>query len=205
MACIIIIPCKCVYWCTKMACSKLNTSDLSKVRNEALSAAAKWYDIGLELGMTADDLDVIQKANDDPKVCLREMLRQWLSGMDPESSWEGLIAALRKPVVNYPALASEIEQKFCFTSTEDQMRVDLLQLNDQRSLSIKRRPSPKPRHRILSVKDPWKRELVQSFKGITSREVTEDLVEKAKQCIKHCNERYNLVPFEKLLNENQVS
>ena len=85
------------------------------------------------------------------------------------------------------------------------MQVDLLQLNDQRSLSIKRRPSPKPRHRILSVKDPWKRELVQSFKGVTSREVTEDLVEKAKQCIKHCNERYNLVPLEKLLNENQVN
>ena len=99
-----------------MACSKLNTSDLSKVRNEALSAAAKWYDIGLELGMTADDLDVIQKANDNPKVCLREMLRQWLSGMDPEPSWEALIAALRKPVVNYPALASDIEQKFCSTS-----------------------------------------------------------------------------------------
>ena len=48
-----------------MACSKLTTSDLSKVRNEVFSAAAKWYDIGLELGVTADDLDrqmMIQKS-----------------------------------------------------------------------------------------------------------------------------------------------
>lgn len=36
-----------------MACSKLSASDLSKVRNEILSAAVKWYDVGLELGMTA--------------------------------------------------------------------------------------------------------------------------------------------------------
>ena len=96
-----------------MACSKLTTSHLSRVRNEVLSAAAKWYDIGLELGVTADYLDAIKKANDDPQDCLRELLKRWLSNVDPQPSWEALVAALRNPAVNYPALASEIELKFC--------------------------------------------------------------------------------------------
>ena len=216
-----------------MACSKLNTRDLSKVRNEVLSAAAKWYDIGLELGMSVDYLDTVKKENDDQKDCLREMLRQWLSGVDPEPSWESLVAALRIPVVNYPALASEIELKFCGVSVEsieNQMQpiplhpncvtdnelatqqsqsqsttipepVDVL--NDQPS--TKTRPVPKPHHsKTLSVDDPWKRELVQSLEDATSSEVTQDLVEKAEKCIKHSSERYNLLEFEKILNENQV-
>ena len=220
-----------------MACSKLTTSDLSKVRNEVFSAAAKWYDIGLELGVSADDLDTIKKANDDPKECLREMLRQWLSKVDLEPTWEALIAALRIPAVNYPALANEIKLKFCDAptkSTETNQQPVTSPLNgvtdcDQTaqpgSATIepmdmiddslgastpKPRPVPKShRSRSKSIDEPLKRELVQSFKGATSCEVTSDQIEKAEECIfKEIGareERYSLIEFDKILNENQVS
>ena len=111
-ACMIVVvwihPLNCMTF-LMMACSKLSTSDLSKVRNEILPAAAKWYDIGLELGMSADYLDTI-KANNNPQECSLKMLRQWLLA---EPSWEARITALRSPTINYSALASKIENKYC--------------------------------------------------------------------------------------------
>ena len=176
-----------------MACNKpLTTSDLSKVRNEVFSAAAKWYDIGLELGVSADDLDTIKKANDDPKDCLREMLRHWLS---KEPSWEALTAALRNPAVNYPTIASEIEQKFCGAATESPVADDyeqtvssprfplatpsttsidadlVLRADDlvnrppaAASTPKPRQPVPKPHHsRTPTVDDPHQHGLAQSL------------------------------------------
>ena len=212
-----------------MACSKpLTTSDLSKVRNEVFSAAAKWYDIGLELGVSADDLDTIKKANDDPKECLREMLRQWLPKVDPQPSWEALVAALRIPAVNYATLAHEIELKYqqpvslpitdvcdvsvivtdCDLMTKDVEPVDVMK--DYLAVSTpKPRPVPKPRHRRSKCMDELlKHELVQLFEGATSCEVTSDQIEKAKKCIKEIGaqeEIYSLIEFDKMLNENQVS
>ena len=218
-----------------MACSKLSTSDLSKVRNEILSAAAKWYDIGLELGMTADYLDTIRKTNDDPQDCLRELLRRWLSGVDPQPSWKGLITALSSPAVKYHALASEIEEKYSsgnagirVRSVSCHLNANNLNVTDPDNTDIisscedvlpsqfvppKSTPKPKPRRRrnafVLADHDKWirKRELIQLFKGISSREVSLDQIEKANQCIKHGgtrSERYQFLEFEKVLNENQV-
>ena len=201
-----------------MACSKLSTGDLSKVRNEILSAAAKWYDIGLELGMTADYLDTIRKTNDDPQDCLRELLRRWLSGVDPQPSWKALITALSTPVVNYHALASEIEEKynsgnagihvpllesvFCHPSTNN------MSDHEPEGALLNRFPPPRPTAKPRRLRGGWRYELIQSFEGITSHEATPDQIQKAKQCIKRggtYKERYQLLEFEKLLNENQVS
>ena len=196
-----------------MAYSKLSTSDLSNVRNEVTFAAARWYDIGLELGMTADYLDTIKKANDDPQVCLREMLRHWLLS---EPSWEALITALRSPAIEYSALAGEIEKKYRNTAIVSAVPhehpvstvPDPVDTN-QSVIPLKPRPIPKPRHQrsSMSQNSYWKHQLVQSFEGITSCELSEDQLEKAKQCIRNggtYKERYHLVEFEKLLDENQV-
>ena len=172
-----------------MACSKLSTSDLSRVRNEVLSAAAKWYNIGLDLGMSPDYLDTIEKANNDAQECLLKMLRQWLLA---KPSWESLIAALRGPAINYSALASEIEKKYCSTTIE----------------CAERHEHPVSGHGYMVQNNHWKLELVKSFEGITSHEVSKEQLEKAKQCIEHGGtrkERYHIIEFEKLLDENQVS
>jgi hypothetical protein len=193
-----------------MACSKLSTSDLSKVRNEILSAAAKWYDIGLELGLTPDYLDTIKRANVDSQDCLRELLRRWLSSVDPQPSWKALITALSTPAVNYHALGSEIEQKFSSENMTEPDNADIEGVLQNQFPSP--RPTPKLRRQRnninIAAHEGWKRELIQSFEDITSREVTPDQIEKANQCIKHGgtrNERYKVLEFERLLNENQVS
>ena len=192
-----------------------------------LSAAAKWYDLGLELGLTADYLDTIKKANDDPQDCLRELLRHWLSGVDPQPSWKALVAALRSPAVNYPALANDIGQKRCSTAAEPQIHVQFVSVrhpspnrvtepdNDTGGVLHNQfpasRPIPKPRRQgsINVLDDRWKCELVQSFEDITSlSQVSQSQIEKAEQCINYGGtrkDRYHLIDFEKLLNINKVS
>ena len=206
-----------------MACSKLSTSDLSNVINEVLPAAAKWYNIGLQLGMSADYLDTI-KLNNDPQECSLKMLRQWLLA---EPSWEALITALRSPTINYSALADKIEKKYCSVEPAietHQQPVDQnsvsepevlgshptkITVPDPVDLLVTKQLPPKP-SRIPKLWSQWKRELVQSFTDITTQscKVSESQLEKAKQCVKHGDnhrKRYQFVEFEKLLSENKVS
>ena len=170
-----------------MVCSKLSTSDLSKVRNEVLAAAAKWYDIGLELGMSADYLDTI-KANNNPQECSLKMLRQWLLAAP---SWEARIAALHSPTINYSALASKIENKYCSVEPAietHQQPVDQnsvsepevqgshptkITVPDPVELLVTKQRPPKPsRIPKLCKRSQWKRELVQSFTDITTQSCT---------------------------------
>lgn len=181
--------------------------------------------------MTADYLDTIRKTSDDPQDCLRELLRRWLSGVDPQPSWKALITALSTPAVNYHALASEIEDRYSSRNAGIHVRSVSCHLNannlnvteadnadisegvlPSQFVSPRSTPKPKPRRQrntfVLADHDKWKHELIQLFKGISSREVSLDQIEKANQCIKHGgthSERYQLLEFEKVLNENQVN
>ena len=54
----------------------------------------------------------------------------------------------------------------------------------------------------------WKQALVQSFEGFSASQISQNHIEKARQCIRNGgsrHERYTLVPFERILNDNQVS
>lgn len=55
---------------------------------------AKWYDLGLGLGVCADDLDAIRKDSTTSGECLREMLKLWLSKTPVKAN---LIKALNDP------------------------------------------------------------------------------------------------------------
>ena len=88
--------------------------DLKAVRGKVLSVASKWYDVGLELDLSADELDAIKMANhDDPKDCLRDLISVWLSRIDLKPTWRALSSALRNPAVGQQALADTIEQHHC--------------------------------------------------------------------------------------------
>ena len=53
----------------------------------------------------------------------------------------------------------------------------------------------------------WKCVLVQSFEGFSASQVSQHHVENARQCISKGGsrrERYTLIPFETILNDNQV-
>ena len=94
--------------------SVLSKRDLKSVRREVVAIASKWYDVGLELDLSADELDAIKKANrDNPQDCLRDLLRLWLSRVDTKPTWRALSNALTSPAVNEQALADTIERKHC--------------------------------------------------------------------------------------------
>ncbi len=47
----------------------------------------------------------------EPMDCMMDMVKEWLNTSEP--SWEGLIAALRHPLVGKLALAGQLEDKYC--------------------------------------------------------------------------------------------
>jgi hypothetical protein len=83
--------------------SELTADDLAVVQSKAWNARSKWYNIGLQLGLKADDLDCIHGPDS-----FTEMLKQWLRQESIEKTWDKLIKALQSEPVNYGALATSI-------------------------------------------------------------------------------------------------
>ncbi len=91
----------------------LGPNDLLAILRELLEVSADWYNIGLVLKLTPGILNAMKVGTyKEPRDCLRDMLYEWLS-TSPDPSWEGLIAALRDPVVGKVALARQLEAKYC--------------------------------------------------------------------------------------------
>ncbi len=103
---------------------------LLDVLTELLKVSADWYNIGLALNMSSGTLDAMEGPYKRPRDCLRDMLKEWLS-TSPDPSWEGLIAALRHPVVGKETLARQLEAKHCTQAP------------------------PEGRYRVLPGKRPW--------------------------------------------------
>jgi hypothetical protein len=89
----------------RIGTSELTIADLAAVQSKAWSARRKWYNIGLQLGLKADDLDCIHGPDDDS---FREMLGEWLRQESIEKTWDKVIKALRSETVNYGTLAKSI-------------------------------------------------------------------------------------------------
>ena len=70
---------------------------------------AKWYNLGLELGIPAGTLDSIQQTNrlvtDD---CFRETLLTWLRSYELRPSWSRLARSLRAAPVGLGELADQL-------------------------------------------------------------------------------------------------
>ena len=92
---------------------QLTIEDLRIVQLAILRAARKWYDIGLELRIYPDKLDGIRETyQNNPDDCLRELLKTWLSGDDPNTNWKSIVAALRSPAVGHQYLANKIRVEY---------------------------------------------------------------------------------------------
>jgi hypothetical protein len=101
-----IIPSKKV----KLAATKtLHRSDLAKVKRTIWAARSKWYDLGLELGITSDDLDTIEGDYKKIDPQFRAMLKVWLRS--DHATWSALADALRQRPVGYEDLANELPQE----------------------------------------------------------------------------------------------
>ena len=88
--------------------SVLTKFDLRELLSRLFPVRAKWYNFGLGLGLSSDDLDAIKNSEhcEGPDNCLREVLKGWLSTKNPEKA--DLINALRQPFVGYHCLANEL-------------------------------------------------------------------------------------------------
>ena len=74
-------------------------------------ARRKWYYIGLCLGVSKTDLDIIESNyRQDTDSCFRKMLTLWLKQVS--GTWQMLIDALHDKTVGYHSLADSIEAEF---------------------------------------------------------------------------------------------
>ena len=91
----------------------LTSSDIKIVQDKTWKARGKWYQIGIRLGMSTDDLDTIRSAvhRQDDDDYFTDMLSKWLRRRD--ATWEALAKALRSEQVGYSDIADSI-----FTSSQ---------------------------------------------------------------------------------------
>ena len=90
----------------------LITDDLGDVLESVWEARAKWYNIGLKLGVSVGTLDSINKAaNQNPDNCLTAVIKDWLKNGKPKPSWAAVAKALKSPMVGYGHLAEQLPQQ----------------------------------------------------------------------------------------------
>ena len=78
------------------------------VQNAVWEGRAQWYDIGLQLGLTAGDLDAISENHPrNAGRCFTETLKEWLRTCE-HPSWSSLARCLRAPPVGLGELADQI-------------------------------------------------------------------------------------------------
>ena len=74
--------------------------------------ATKWRNIGLELSITTEALDIIKVDNPtEVQNCCRAMLKMWLQ-KDTEASWEKLIYAITAAEKHYHSASVETGKIF---------------------------------------------------------------------------------------------
>ena len=84
--------------------------DFLDLLSNLLSKAASWNPIGIQLGLSPDELDIIRADSSDVQECLRKVLRRWYD-RTPHPSWKEVVAALRAPLLGELKLAKELESK----------------------------------------------------------------------------------------------
>ena len=87
----------------------LTEDDLVLVQNAVWKGRAKWYNIGLQLGLIAGTLDAIRQTNNnDAGDCLTTVLKEWLRRSELQPSWSRLAVSLRALSVGLGYLAEQL-------------------------------------------------------------------------------------------------
>ena len=107
---------------SQLAGQQLSEKDLLKVMEELADVRAKWYNIGLGLGLSVGTLDGIKTDHSNISDCLREALKTWLKAYLPPPTWSKVVEALGTKTVGEAKLATDLECKYC--STQDTSTAD---------------------------------------------------------------------------------
>ena len=73
---------------------------LKSVRSLLFAIKKKWYSIGVELELSADELDAIKASSSDHGECLMEMIKIWLKSTNPPPTWKALSDALNSDPID---------------------------------------------------------------------------------------------------------
>ena len=98
---------------SQLAGQQLTEKDLLNVMEELADVRAKWYNIGLGLGVSVGTLDGIHAEHSNTSDCLRETLKKWLNSYPPHPTWSKVVEALRTKIVDKTRLATDLECKYC--------------------------------------------------------------------------------------------
>ena len=85
--------------------------ELIDLLNDLHGKAVKWYDIGIQLHLSTEELDAIKYDSKDVNECFRNMLKKWRLKTHPPPTWRALIIALKARAVDEQVLAEELEIK----------------------------------------------------------------------------------------------
>ena len=89
----------------------LSIDDLGVVNEASLDARIKWYEIGLELGISPDTLNAIkEESQSNSGTCLRNTLMYWLQN-STNRNWRALANAMSSRTVGRQDIADRILQK----------------------------------------------------------------------------------------------
>ena len=74
--------------------------------NSLLPKAAKWNSLGIQLGLSTDELDIIRANSMDVEECLRKVLQRWHDKtLNP--TWQEIVTALK--AMDEARFAKELE------------------------------------------------------------------------------------------------
>ena len=77
------------------------------------NADKKWHNIGLQLGLSKEELSHIGANYRPRQERLCKTVDLWLQGVDPIPTWEGLVVALKSQTVKEYHLAKIVEENYC--------------------------------------------------------------------------------------------
>lgn len=89
-----------------MANDALSVDALKHLLEDLFEVRAKWYNLGLQLGVPAGTLDSVRSADDG--ASLREMLKWWLRQGEPPATGLVLVNALSSHTVGEGLLAGQL-------------------------------------------------------------------------------------------------
>lgn len=83
--------------------------------NSLISKAAKWDSLGIQLGLSPDELDIIKANSQDVEECLKNVLQKWhKKNLNP--TWQAIIAALK--AMDEARFARDLELKVSGSAVE---------------------------------------------------------------------------------------
>ena len=89
----------------------LTINDLVVVYEAVCPARARWDKIGAQLQIDDGTLECMERENKECEDCLRIMLKEWLSQIEPVPCWEAIVGAVFH--VGKEQLANSIRGKYC--------------------------------------------------------------------------------------------